>query len=53
LAGEAGVGQLMLTHYIPPPKSGDDLTPFVDEVRAGGYEGPIHAGDDLLTVILD
>jgi ribonuclease Z len=53
LAAEAGVGQLMLTHFIPPPRTAGDLTPFVDEVRAGGYEGPIHAGDDLLTVTLD
>ena len=48
MAERAGVGHLVLTHYIPIPVDGHDA--FVDEVRAGGYTGHLVAGDDLTTV---
>jgi ribonuclease Z len=47
-AERAGVGRLVLTHYIPPPVEGHE--PFVEEVRAGGFTGELVAGDDLTTV---
>jgi len=47
-AERAGVGHLVLTHYIPIPVNGHQA--FVDEVRSGGYSGRLIAGDDLTTV---
>ena len=47
-AERAGVGRLVLTHFIPPPIDGYE--PFVDEVRRGGFTGELVAGDDLTTV---
>lgn len=47
-AERAGVGRLVLTHYIPPPVDGHE--PFVAEVRQGGFTGELVAGDDLTTV---
>lgn len=47
-AERAGVGQLMLTHFIPLPLDGYGA--FVDEVREGGFTGTLVAGDDLTTV---
>jgi ribonuclease Z len=47
-AQRAGVGQLVLTHFIPPPIEGYE--PFVGEVRQGGFTGELVAGPDLTTV---
>ena len=47
-AQRAGVGRLVLTHFIPPPVDG--FQPFIDEVRSGGFTGELIAGDDLTTV---
>jgi ribonuclease Z len=47
-AERAGVGHLVLTHFIPPPAHGYDE--FVDEVRRGGFTGDLVAGPDLTTV---
>lgn len=47
-AERAGVGRLVLTHFIPPPVDG--YQPFVAEVREGGFTGELVAGDDLTTV---
>jgi ribonuclease Z len=47
-AERAGVGRLVLTHFIPPPVGG--FEPFVAEVRQGGFTGELVAGDDLTTV---
>jgi ribonuclease Z len=47
-AQRAGVGRLVLTHFIPPPFDG--YAPFIEEVRQGGYLGELVAGDDLTTV---
>ena len=46
-AQRAGVGRLMLTHFIPLPLEGYE--PFLDEVRQGGFTGELIAGDDLTT----
>jgi ribonuclease Z len=48
-AERAGVGRLVLTHFIPPPVAGYE--PFVEEVREGGFTGELVAGDDLTTVV--
>ena len=37
LAERAGVGHLVLTHLIPPPRSERDVGGFAEDVRAGGY----------------
>jgi ribonuclease Z len=47
-AERAGIGRLVLTHFIPPPLDG--YGPFIEEVRRGGYTGELVAGDDLTTV---
>lgn len=47
-AERAGVGRLVLTHFIPPPTDGYE--PFVDEVRRGGFTGELVAGPDLTSV---
>ena len=47
-AERAGVGRLVLTHFIPPPTDG--YQPFVDEVRRGGFTGELVAGPDLTSV---
>ncbi|HEY2813274.1 MAG TPA: MBL fold metallo-hydrolase [Acidimicrobiales bacterium] len=52
LAKTAGVGHLVLTHLIPPPTNDDDAAAFAADVRAGGYEGNLTVGHDLLTVEL-
>jgi ribonuclease Z len=49
-AQRAGVGTLVLTHYVPAPQPGD-LGEWKD-LAATTFDGPIAAGDDLLTVTL-
>jgi len=46
-AAALGVPKLILTHLIPAPVSDEDRQLFVDEVRAGGYEGELVVADDL------
>jgi ribonuclease Z len=53
LAADAGVEQLVLTHLIPAPTTAEEEAAFVDDVRAGGYDGPLTVGHDLFTVALD
>lgn len=48
-AAELGVPKLVLTHLIPAPVTAVDRQAFVDEVRAGGYEGELVVADDLYT----
>lgn len=50
LAARTGVSNLILTHLIPPPATETDEQAFVDDVRAGGYEGQILVASDLDTV---
>ncbi len=53
LAARAGIGQLVLTHLVPPPLNDRDAEAFVTDVRAGGYDGPVHVGLDLLRVAVN
>jgi ribonuclease Z len=50
LAEDAGVGHLVLTHLIPPPRTDDDVEAFADDIRSGGYTGRLTVGEDLFTV---
>lgn len=50
LADAAGVGHLVLTHLIPPPLDDASAVAFADDVRRGGYAGPITVGHDLFTI---
>jgi len=47
MATEVGVGHLLLTHLIPPPKNEADKQMFVDDIRATGFEGAVTVADDL------
>ena len=47
LARRADPGLLMITHMAPPPRSDADRQAFVDDLRAGGYEGRVMVCDDL------
>ena len=47
LARSAGVGQLVLTHAIPPPNSDAERQRYIDDVRAAGYTGPVLVASDL------
>lgn len=49
-AQRAGVGTLVLTHYVPAPQPGE-IGQWKD-LAATTFDGPIEAGDDLLTVTL-
>lgn len=53
LAAQAKVGQLVLTHLLPPPNNDDGEQAFLDQARLGGYEGPIQMAIDLLRFPLD
>lgn len=46
------VPDLVLTHLIPPPTDEADEQLFVEDVRAGGYEGRVTVARDLTTLIL-
>lgn len=50
LAARAGVGHLVLTHLIPAPANERHAQGFADDVRRGGYTGPLAVGHDLFTV---
>ena len=47
LAHSAGVGQLVLTHAIPPPNSDAVRQRYIDDVRSAGYTGPVLVASDL------
>jgi len=49
LAQRAGVRHLVLTHLIPAPSTADDEAAFADDVRQGGFTGPLTVGRDLMT----
>jgi len=46
-AAQLDVPTLILTHLIPPPVTAADRQDFVDEIRAGGYQGELIVADDL------
>jgi ribonuclease Z len=52
LAAGIEVGHLLLTHLIPPPEGPEAEQAFADDVREGGYVGPLTVGHDLLAVEL-
>ncbi|MCX2731721.1 hypothetical protein OOZ19_15880 [Saccharopolyspora sp. NFXS83] len=52
LAEKAGVGQLVLNHLIPAPESDEDRAAHEQEVRDGGWTGPVLVGSDLDSVVL-
>jgi ribonuclease Z len=52
MASTLDLGQLVLTHLVPPPASPADEQTFVDDLREGGYVGPLTVGHDLFTVEL-
>jgi ribonuclease Z len=47
LARSAGVGRLVLTHAIPAPNADADRQRYIDDVRSGGYTGPVLVASDL------
>lgn len=49
LARRAGAKALALTHLVPP---GADTLTLAAEIRAGGYDGPLIVGEDLMRVAL-
>ena len=51
-AAEIGVPTLVLTHLIPAPKRDTDRQLFVDDIRAGGYQGEVIVAKDLSSVRL-
>ncbi len=52
--GEAAVPrQLVLTHLLPAPRSDEDELAYVNEVRAGGYDGPVIVARDLLRIAVE
>jgi ribonuclease Z len=50
LAVEAEVGHLVLTHLIPVPTTAEEEAAFVQDIRMGGYAGPLTVGHDLFTI---
>ena len=50
LAKRAGVETLVLTHLIPAPRTERDKQGFVDDVRAGGFDGELIVADDGETI---
>jgi ribonuclease Z len=50
MAASIQLGHLVLTHLIPPPADDTAQQAFVDDVRDGGYTGPLTVGRDLFTV---
>jgi len=50
LAAELRPRTLVLTHLLPAPASADDEQAYLDEVRAGGFDGPTVVGRDGLRV---
>lgn len=49
-AARAGVGTLVLTHYVPPLAPGDE--PTWRAQAAGSFDGRIELGDDLHRVTI-
>jgi ribonuclease Z len=44
------IGHLVLTHLVPVPTDAVSEQAFIDDVRKGGYAGPLTVGIDLFTV---
>ena len=52
LAVVAEVGTLVLTHLLPAPRTQAHEQAYLDEVRSGGWAGPVLVAHDLLRVPL-
>ncbi len=52
MAQRVGVGHLVLTHLIPPPKNELEKSAFVDDIREAGFIGDVTVADDLDVVEL-
>ena len=50
MAEAAAIGHLVLTHLAPPPTDQEGEQAFADDVRRGGYTGPLTVGHDLFTI---
>jgi ribonuclease Z len=50
MAARAEVRTLVLTHLIPPPRTGADVAGFEADVRRGGFPGQVVVADDLCSV---
>ena len=48
-AAELGVPTLILTHLIPAPANDEERQLYIDDIRAGGFEGKLVVADDLYT----
>ena len=48
-AAANGVGTLVLTHVVPAPAPGGEEA-LIEQVRAGGFAGPVVVADDLTEV---
>ena len=46
LAADAVPRQLVLTHLLPASRSDEDELAYVNEVRAGGFDGPVIVARD-------
>jgi ribonuclease Z len=53
LAAGALPRELVLTHLIPAPRSDEDELAYIDEVRAGGFEGRVAVARDLLRIAIE
>jgi ribonuclease Z len=53
LAAETLPHTLVLTHLIPTPTSAEDERAYVDEVRAGGFDGSTIVARDLLRISIN
>lgn len=53
LAAQALPHLLVLTHLIPAPTSPADERAYVDEVRAGGFDGSTIVARDLLRIPIE
>ena len=52
MAARAGVGALVLTHLIPPPRTATDVAGFEEDVRRGGFAGRVVVAEDLCSVAI-
>lgn len=52
MAQRADVGQVVLTHLVPPPNTPEHIEAFADAVRRGGYIGPVIIANDLDSIVL-
>jgi ribonuclease Z len=53
LAAETRPHTLVLTHLMPAPTSAEDERAYVDEVRAGGFDGSTIVARDLLRISIN